>query len=180
MQKSGKIGLAAGLLILILCGVAYAAGVRLALFPEAINPAPYLEKAKAYDALIERDKYGVPHISGPRDVDVAFGMGYAHSEDDFATITEAVLTTRGTMSESKGKDAAVGDYLVQLLKVWDSVNAGYEREVTPEARAIMQAYADGINLYAAQNPAKVPSGLLPLSGKDVAAGTVFRGPFFYG
>lgn len=180
MQKSGKIGLMAGLLILILCVGAYAAGVRLALFPEAINPAPYLEKAKTYNALIERDKFGVPHISGPRDVDVAFGMGYAHSEDDFATITEAVLATRGTMSETKGKDAAIGDYLVQLLKVWDSVNAGYEREVTPEARAIMQAYADGVNLYAAQNPAKVPGGLLPLSGKDVAAGTVFRGPFFYG
>jgi len=42
MGKIGKIGLAAGLLILILAGGAYAAGVRLALFPEAINPAPYL------------------------------------------------------------------------------------------------------------------------------------------
>ncbi len=46
MQKSGKIGLVAGLLILILCVGAYAAGVRLALFPEAINPAPYLEKPR--------------------------------------------------------------------------------------------------------------------------------------
>jgi len=31
----------------------------------------------------------------PRDIDVAFGLGFAHSEDDFATIQETALATRG-------------------------------------------------------------------------------------
>ena len=47
-------------------------------------------------------------------------------------------------------------------------------------RAVLEAYADGVNYYAALHPDKVERGLLPLTGKDVAAGFVFRTPFFYG
>ena len=155
---------------------AYVAGVRIAPLSSKLDVAAISQTAKTYDALIERDKFGVPHISGLRDADVAFGLGYAHSEDDFATILDAIITTRGRAAEIKGKDAAVGDYLVQLLRVWESVDAGYESQIMPQARAVMQGYADGVNLYASQNPTKVPAGIFPLSGRDVAAGTVFRGP----
>lgn len=170
-----------GLLVVILaCVAAYAAGVRIAPLARDFDPAPLIAKAKSYDPLIERDRFGVPHISGKRDADVAFGIGYAHSEDDFATIVDAVLTTRGRAAETKGKDAAVGDYLVRLFRVWEKVAAGYETQITPQNRAIIQAYADGVNLYAAQHPGLVPAGVIPLSGRDVSAGTIFRGPFFYG
>ncbi len=147
---------------------------------QAIDPAAFITTAKTYNPLIERDTFGVPHISGARDADVAFGFGYAHSEDDFATIADAILTTRGRAAEVKGKDAAVGDYLVRLFRVWETVEADYERKIDSKVRAIMQGYADGVNLYAAQHPEQVPAGLLPLSGRDVAAGSAFRGPFFYG
>ena len=52
----------------------------------AAIPAPLLEAAKAYDVRIVRDDYGVPHIRGKRDADVAYGLAFAHSEDDFLTI----------------------------------------------------------------------------------------------
>jgi acyl-homoserine-lactone acylase len=171
-----------GALALVGVGVAaYVAGVRIApLLPSKLDTAAIIQTAKTYNALVERDKFGVPHISGPRDADVAFGLGYAHSEDDFATIVDAIVTTRGRAAETKGKDAAVGDYLVQLFRVWPTVDAGYESKITPAARAVMQAYADGVNLYAAQHPDKIPAGIFPLSGRDISAGTMFRSPFFYG
>jgi acyl-homoserine-lactone acylase len=172
--------LAGGFLVLAIAG-AYTAGVRIApLLPPKLDVGAITATAKTYDALIERDKFGVPHISGPRDADVAFGLGYAHSEDDFATIVDAIVTTRGRAAETKGKDAAVGDYLVALFRIWENVDARYETDITPAARAVMQAYADGVNLYASQNPGKVPAGIFPLSGRDVSAGTMFRSPFFYG
>jgi acyl-homoserine-lactone acylase len=171
-----------GALALMALGVvAYGAGVRVApLLPTKLDTAAITQTAKTYNALVERDKFGVPHISGPRDADVAFGLGYAHSEDDFATIVDAIVTTRGRAAESKGKDAAVGDYLVQLFRIWPTVDANYDSKITPAARAVMQGYADGVNLYAAQNRDKVPKGIFPLSGRDVSAGTMFRSPFFYG
>lgn len=160
--------------------LAFAAGVRLAPLDGGIDTVAITDRAKTYDALVERDRFGVPHISGPRDADVAFGLGYAQSEDDFATIVETVLLTRGRAAEVKGKDAAVGDYLVRLLRVWETVDDGYERQIDPHVRSVLGGYADGVNLYAAQHPDQVPARLLPLTGKDLAAGTVFRGPFFYG
>ena len=35
-----------------------------------------------YDVEILRDSWGVPHIYGTTDEDVAFGFAFAHSEDD--------------------------------------------------------------------------------------------------
>ena len=122
----------------------------------------------------------MPHISGPTDPDVAFGFGFAHSEDDFATIQEAALTARGQLASVEGAKGAVTDYLVQLLKVRETVASQYQTALPADVRAVMQAYADGVNYYAALHPDKVAPGLLPLTGQDVAAGFVFRTPFFYG
>ena len=40
---------------------------------------------------IVRDQYGVPHIFGKTDAEVAYGLAWAHSEDDFKTIQQAYL-----------------------------------------------------------------------------------------
>ena len=85
----------AALSALLLLGGVFAAGLRIARPAPKVDIATITDKAKTYDALIERDRFGVPHISGPRDADVAFGLGYAHSEDDFATIVDTIVTTRG-------------------------------------------------------------------------------------
>ena len=50
-----------------------------------------------YDVEILRDTWGVPHIYGITDKDVAFGFAFAHSEDDFKTIQDVVLQTRGKL-----------------------------------------------------------------------------------
>ena len=56
-----------------------------------------------YDVEILRDTWGVPHIYGVTDKDVAFGFAFAHSEDDFKTIQDVVLQTRGKLSSIYGK-----------------------------------------------------------------------------
>ncbi len=146
----------------------------------APDPAALIAKGQHYQARIQRDEYGVPHISGPRDADVAFGLGYAHAEDDFATIQTVALATRGQLAARDGQAAAVTDYLVHLFRVWETIEARYDRDLPPELKAVLEAYADGINDYAAHHPGEVSEGLLPLTGKDIAAGFVFKTPFFYG
>ena len=138
-----------------------------------------IAKAGGYDVRIRRDAYGVPHILGKRDADAGFGLGFAQAEDDFSTLQEVVLATRGTGARFGGPKAAVTDYLVALLEVWPTVNDHYA-QLPADLRAVMEAYADGVNLYAAQNPKTVKRGLLPLTGQDIAAGFVFKQPFFYG
>jgi acyl-homoserine-lactone acylase len=148
--------------------------------PPAPDLASLIARAAHFHARIQRDHYGVPHISGPTDPDVAFGLGFAHSEDDFATIQGAALIARGELAAVEGAKAAVTDYLVRLLKVRETVASQYAGALPADARAVLEAYADGVNYYAALHPQQVERGLLPMTGRDVAAGFVFRTPFFYG
>jgi penicillin amidase/acyl-homoserine-lactone acylase len=148
--------------------------------PAAPDRSTLIAKARDYDVHIERDSLGVPHVIGARDADVAFGFGFAHSEDDFATIQQATLAVRGQLAATDGRDAAVTDYLVRLFRIWETVNTRYESDLPPDLRKVMEAYADGVNYYAALHPEQVKRGMLPVTGKDVAAGFAFKLPFFYG
>jgi penicillin amidase/acyl-homoserine-lactone acylase len=148
--------------------------------PASPNWAALVQRARPYDVHIKRDTFGVPHVIGPRDADVAFGLGFAQSEDDFATLQQVALAARGQLAATEGQKAAVSDYLVHLLRVQETVNAKYESDLPADVRQVLEAYADGVNYYAALHQDKVLRGLLPFTGKDVAAGFVFKTPFFYG
>ncbi len=133
-----------------------------------------------YDVVIRRDSLGVPHIYGQTDADAAYGLGYAHAEDDFQTIQQALVAARGKLGVAYGIDAAPNDYMVQLLRIWDVVDEKYD-SIPPNVQAIMQGYADGLNYYAALHKDEVllPE-VFPLSGRDVAAGFIHRVPLFFG
>jgi penicillin amidase/acyl-homoserine-lactone acylase len=148
--------------------------------PQSLDPQQYRILADKYDVRIVRDKYGVPHIFGSRDIDGAFGLAIAHAEDDFATIQDVLLVTRGKLATLHGVDVAKTDYLVQFMGVWDTVDAGYDTRISQQTRDHAQAYADGINYYAAENPNNIVAGLLPVTGKDIVAGFTFKTPLFYG
>ena len=64
---------------------------------------------------IARDSYGVPHIFAPTDPEVAYGLAWAHSEDDFKTIQTLILTGKGKLATYLGKKGAPVDYVFGLL-----------------------------------------------------------------
>ena len=124
--------------------------------------------------------YGVPHISGKRDADAAFGLAYAHAEDDFPSIQRALIAARGRLASVDGIAAAEGDYLVQLMGIWQVIDARYESDLSPDTRALLDGYAAGLNLYAAQHRDAVLPGFAPMRGEDLAALFMLRLPSFYG
>jgi acyl-homoserine-lactone acylase len=143
---------------------------------ERAEPPP----AQAYDVEIVRDRFGVPHIFGAQDADVAYGLAYAHAEDDFATIEEVLAMTRGRLGAITGAEGAATDYVAALLDVRATVDRDYARQPA-DVRALLEAYAAGLNRYAQKHPGETRlDGLFPLNGKDVAAGFVLRSPFFFG
>ena len=139
-----------------------------------------IEAAAHYDARIIRDRFGVPHIYAKRDADVAFGLAYAHAEDDWETLEEVLYFARGRLGEREGRTGAVTDYLVAALNVWSDIDAHYESALTPETRALLDGYAAGLNLWCAEERQRCAPGLAPITGQDVVAGFVARTPFFYG
>lgn len=137
------------------------------------------EAARGYRVEILRDAWGVPHVYGERDADVAFGVAYAQSEDDFSTLQEVLLATRGRLARVKGPDAAPVDYLVAFLGFWEAVEAGYD-QLPASTRALAEAYAAGANLYAARHPDELLAGVFPVTGRDIVAGFALKTPLFYG
>ncbi|MEO1167342.1 MAG: penicillin acylase family protein [Pseudomonadota bacterium] len=134
-----------------------------------------------YDVVIRRDSWGVPHILGETDADAAFGLAYAHAEDDFATLQQVLAGSRGRAGEITGRAGAAQDYAFHLFDARSDVEDGYERELSADTRALIEAYADGINLYASEHPEELRlRGLFPVTGQDVATGFAFTSPFFYG
>jgi len=156
-------------ILLLLCVVA------LIFWPQAQDLKSLAVSATRHDVRILRDTWGVPHIFGVTDADAAYGLAYAHAEDDFLTIQQILAAARGQLASLYGAKAAPNDYMVHLLRIWEVVNANYEK-LYSETRAIVEAYADGLNHYAALHSRDVLPGLFPVTGKDVIAGSVHKSP----
>ncbi len=117
---------------------------------------------------IIRDQWGVPHIYAKTDAEVAYGLAWASAEDDFETIQETLLPIRGKLGIHEGVKGAVLDFAVQVIDVNPIVDAKYETDISPEFRKIAEAYAAGMNRYAALHPKEVlVKDLFPVDGKDV-------------
>jgi len=134
----------------------------------------------ARDVRILRDTWGVPHVFGKTDADAAYGLAWAHAEDDFETIQQSFLQARGRLAAQVGERAAPADYLVGLLRVAETVEAKYETDLSPDTRAVLEGYAEGLNHYAAAHPREALPGLYPVRGRDIAALAVSSVPVFFG
>ncbi len=136
--------------------------------------------AKTYDSKIIRDEFGVPHVFGHTDADVAYGLAYAHAEDDFSTLQEVVAMTRGRAGAILGSEGAKIDYVGHLLGARTTAAREFPK-MPGDVRAVLDGYASGLNRYAAQHPDEIKlRRLFPVNGEDIAAGFVLRSPFFFG
>ena len=171
MLKKSLIGVIA-LVALVAIGLA----VWEPLAAERMAPPP----ARQYDARIGRDEWGVPHIFGTTDADTAYGVAYAHAEDDFSTIQDVLAMTRGRMGAISGQEGAKTDYVLHLLGARETARRDYAT-LPADVRALVEGYAAGLNRFADKHPDEVKlSRLFPVNGEDVVTGFVLRVPFFYG
>ena len=136
--------------------------------------------ASGYDARIIRDAFGVPHIYGKRNADVAFGLAYAHAEDDWRNIEEVIRSSRGTLAEIVGESGAKSDDFILAMGNTFIVNRDYDAKVSPAAKAIAEGYAAGINVWCEQHPETGCARSMPFTGRDIVAGFVNRPLSFYG
>ncbi|MEO1489642.1 MAG: acylase [Pseudomonadota bacterium] len=147
--------------------------------PFAASPASAASDIP-YRAEILRDEYGVPFIRGETDADVAFGVAVAQAEDDFFTLQDVAAMSRGRYGAIAGEEGATFDYVYHLLDARGTAASEFAK-LPADTRALFEAYAAGLNHYAAEHPEEVKlTNLFPMNGEDIAAGFVLRQPFFFG
>ena len=134
----------------------------------------------SYSAEIIRDSYGVPHIYGDTDADVAFGVAIAHAEDDFTTLQDVIAMSRGRYGALAGEKGAAFDYAYHLVDARGTAEREFPK-LPADTRALFEAYATGLNQFAQEHPGEIKmANLFPVDGVDVAAGFALRQPFFFG
>ena len=129
--------------------------MRITLIAFVLLPTLLLSQIQPEDITIIRDQWGVPHIYGKTDADVAYGLAWAHGEDNFHDIQTNLIVSRARLGEVKGKAGAAADYVIQLIKMREVVEEKYDSDVSPEFKKVLEAYCEGINGYAQTHPDEV-------------------------
>ena len=95
---------------------------------------------------IVRDRYAVPHILATDDHDAFFGLGFVHAQDRLWQMTMLRRAAQGRLSELFGPETVPIDTLMRALDL-----AGHARDAvaqqTPETKAALEAYAEGVNAW---------------------------------
>ncbi|APE43327.1 penicillin acylase family protein [Sulfitobacter alexandrii] len=93
---------------------------------------------------IVRDNANVPHIFGEDDLDVFFGLGFAHAQDRMWQMITLRRTAQGRLSEVFGAATLNTDRLLRRFDIYrlsvQSVDA-----LDPATRAKLEAYSAGVN-----------------------------------
>jgi acyl-homoserine-lactone acylase len=109
----------------------------------------------AQTVTIHRDRYGIPHVFARTDPGAVFGFAYAQAEDNFPRIEDNFIRAMGRASEVHGAQSLADDRLNRALELPRLAWEEYHR-VDRRMRALVDAYADGVNYYLATHPEVKP------------------------
>jgi acyl-homoserine lactone acylase PvdQ len=106
---------------------------------------------QAQNITIIRDDWGIPHVYGKTDADAVFGVMYAQAEDDFNRVETNYLNSIGRLAEADGEAEIYRDLRMKLFIDPADMKAQYEKSPA-WLKALMDAYADGLNYYLYKHP----------------------------
>ncbi len=147
------IGLSGTLIVLLLGGAFFVRHLIIRSFPEyqaTIETGQVQSHIRIY-----RDDYGVPQIVADSEEDVFFALGVVHAQDRLWQMELMRRTGTGRLSEILGPDALPYDRLFRTLNIRKYAEQSLEK-ISPELRALLDRYADGVNFIIEQQRGKYP------------------------
>jgi penicillin amidase len=93
---------------------------------------------------ITRDARGVPTVAAANRLDLAYATGFVHAQDRFFQMDLARRLAAGELSELFGKVALEQDRRTRLFR-FRSLAQLVIAQATPPQRAVLEAYARGVN-----------------------------------
>ncbi len=135
----------------------FAVAVTFAFVPHASAQNRELQRwdQQAREVSIIRDDWGIAHVSGKTDADAVFGMIYAQAEDDFNRVETNYLNAMGRLAEAEGESAVWRDLRMKIFISPEAMKTQYE-SCPAWLKALMNAWADGLNFYLAKHPEVKP------------------------
>jgi len=129
------------------------------------------EPGKPNETEILWDTWGVPHIFAPTNDEAFRAFGYAQAASHGNLLLKLYGEARGRAAEYWGEANLANDRFVHTMGIPDRASQ-WVRSSSPEYRGFLEAFAEGINLYAERNPEKIADSVkvvLPVTAADVLA-----------
>lgn len=96
------------------------------------------------EARVERDALGVPAIRGATRIDVARATGFVHAQDRYFQMDLMRRSAAGSLAELIGPVLVEADRAVRRNRFRAFAERAL-RDATPDDRALLEAYANGVN-----------------------------------
>lgn len=111
--------------------------------------------------VVVRDRNAVPHIQAANALDAYYALGYVHAQDRLWQMQMNKRIVAGRLAEILGPSALDTDRFLRTLGVRRNAEAILAQS-SPETRAVLQAYADGVNAFIDTRKAALPPEFLIL------------------
>ncbi len=95
---------------------------------------------------VYRDSFGIPHIYAANTHDLFMAQGFIHAQDRFWQMEFWRRIGSGRLAEILGPSALESDRFIRTVG-WHRAAAEEVELLSPDALAIMEAYAEGVNAY---------------------------------
>ena len=117
------------------------------------------------------DTWGVPHIFAQEPASAFYALGWAQTHSRGELLLRLYASARGRAAEFYGEEWRQNDQIVRSLGIPTLGEAWYQQQPADFQRNL-DAFARGINDYAAQHPDQLSAeaqAVLPVNGADVVA-----------
>ena len=104
---------------------------------------------------IDRNRWGIPHVSADTDEDLFFGFGYAMAQDRLFQLDYLRRKAVGRLSEILGPDGLELDVVARTLDIRRIADAEW-RQTPDETRRLVTAFSHGVNAVIAASGDRLP------------------------
>lgn len=111
---------------------------------------------------VYEDQFGIPTIKGDSELDVVFVQGYIHARDRFFQMDYFRKVASGKVAELVGSPGLGSDIQLRTLGLRRAALATWQA-TDAETKGILQSYANGVNVWLANNPLPPEFAILELT-----------------
>ena len=135
----------------------------------------YYQVAKAQQAKIDWDEWGIPHITATNEKDLFFAQGWAEMQAHANLVLKVYGTARGKAAAYWGPQFETSDLLIHNLNFLQ-ITLSFQKSQDPELKQIIRSFTDGMNAYAKAHPETIDKNnavVLPVTPDDVNLQSLF-------
>lgn len=104
-----------------------------------------------HEVEVFRDSYGIPHVRARSEHDAFMGQGLVHAQDRMWQMEYDRRRAYGTTSELLGSSGLVQDRQMRRFQIRRGLEGDYTA-LSTGARAMLDAFAEGVNAFLEANP----------------------------